>query len=92
MRRSAREIEEGIRRKLSLVELPARGMWHEMRYLIETESDRPGHLQQNGRPISDGQLALRAGCPSEIASQLLRDLGTVGLLEISGERIGMRRC
>jgi hypothetical protein len=52
-----------------------------MRYLIERQSDRPGHLQRNGRPVSDQQLAVAAGCSSKKVARLLQGLVDVGLVE-----------
>jgi DNA-binding Lrp family transcriptional regulator len=77
------EIEREIRRALEQCTVSTRGLWHEMRHLIETESDRPGHLQQNGRPISDRQLAIKAGCPSKKVARLLQELQDSGLIERS---------
>lgn len=83
MAKSASDLEREIRAALGKCALSARGLWHEMRYLIETESDRPGHLQRNGRPISDQQLALAAGCSSKKVARLLQALVDVGLVERS---------
>lgn len=80
MARSTHDIEEEISRLLAGCRLITRGLWHEMRRLIEKESNRPGHLQLNGRPINDEQLALRAGCSSSKVAPLLQKLVEVGLI------------
>ncbi|HEX8913391.1 MAG TPA: helix-turn-helix domain-containing protein [Humisphaera sp.] len=84
MAKSTTQIEREIRLELLKLGMYARGLWHEMRHLIETESDRPGHLQRNGRPLSDAQLAQAAGCPSDAVARLLQELVDVGLVERVG--------
>ena len=79
MGKSTSEIEAGIRAALNVCSLEARGLWCTMRYLID-ESDRPGHLRQNGRPMSEAQLARVAGCASDAVSPLLQELEECGLL------------
>lgn len=82
MGKSASEIEAGIRSALMVCSLEACGLWCKMRYLID-ESDRPGHLRQNGKPMSDVQLARAAGSTSDVVSPLLQELDEAGLLERS---------
>lgn len=80
MARLAKDVEREIRAALDRCVLETRGLWHEMRYLIE-QSDRPGHLQLKGRPVSGEQLALAAGSSPDRVAPLLQDLVAVGLIE-----------
>jgi hypothetical protein len=80
MPRSTLAIDREIRRLIDGLGLTARGLWHEMRRLID-ESDRQGHLQLNGRPMADEQLARRAGCSSTKIAPLLQKLVDAGLIE-----------
>src|SRR4051812_32406681 len=82
MGKSANEIEMGIRAALRVCSLEAKGLWCAMRYVIE-ESDRPGHLRQNGRPMSEAQLAREAGCASDSVARLLQELDESGLLSLA---------
>lgn len=79
MGKSATEIEADIRSALRVCSLEAKGLWCVMRYVIE-ESDRPGHLRQNGRPMSELQLAREAGCDSSTVTRLQQELEEAGLL------------
>jgi len=79
MAKSAREIEADLRQQLGLCSLEARGLWCTMRYVID-ESDTPGHLRQNSKPMSVSQLARVAGCDSAKASSLLAELKEAGLM------------
>ena len=82
-RKSVAEIEQEVFEAVQSLTLPAAGLWLKMRYLIERVSDRPGHLQRDGRPISGSALAIRAGADHETVSQLLRELADAGLVEVS---------
>jgi hypothetical protein len=84
MAKSTTELEREIREALNGVPLTVRGLWHEMRELIRKHQDqeggRPGHLQRNGKPISDRQLATMAGYPSKKVSRLLQELVEANLI------------
>ena len=83
MAKTAPQLERDIRTRLLKCKVSARGLWHEMRYVIETESDRPGELHRHGAPISASQLAHEAGCPAKKVTPLLEQLKTVGLVEVT---------
>ena len=80
MAKAATAIEQDIRRTLGGLPFEYRGLWHEMRHLIDTESDRPGHLQVNGRPLSGEELAFRAGASHDTVARLIPRLVEVGLV------------
>lgn len=80
-------IEHEIRLALQKCKLTVRGLWHEMRHLIETESDRPGQLRQNGEPVSEEQLANAAGCSSKKVPLMLQRLQGVRLIELSSDGV-----
>ncbi len=79
MGKTAGEIEGGIRVALRLCSLEARGLWTEMRYLID-ESNAAGFLRQAGRPMTPLQLARVAGCDAAAVAPLLRELEDAGLV------------
>lgn len=82
MSKSAREIEVEVDLALARCKsLSAEGLWRNMRYVIETESKRPGHLQQNGSPMTIDMLATRAGCSIDKATRLLQRLEVFGLVK-----------
>jgi hypothetical protein len=83
MAKSTSKLEAEIRAALAGLPVAVRGLWHEMRHLIEKQSDRPGHLQRNGRPISERQLAFQAGCNSKKVIPYLDELKEAGLIEKS---------
>lgn len=84
------ELEEDLRVLLRGCSLSARGLFREMRDLIDQEArrlraagqkaGRPGHLRWNGRPMSDKQLANLAGCSPDEASQATRELLDSGIV------------
>ncbi len=79
MGKSAGEIEGGIRAALRYCSLEATGLWCLMRYVID-DSDRAGHLRQNGRPLSGVQLAREAGCTPDAVARLQQELADAGLI------------
>jgi hypothetical protein len=83
--KSTADIERDIRNALTGCALEARGLWHEMRHLIEQyqrqDGGRPGHLQRNGKPLTDVQLSLAAGCTSDVVPRLLQELVDASLIE-----------
>ena len=83
MAKTAPQLEKDIRTALLKCRLTARGMWYEMRRLIETDSDRPGALHRKGGPISAEQLAQEAGCSAKKVPLLVEQLKLAGLIAIS---------
>jgi DNA-binding Lrp family transcriptional regulator len=68
------------------VSLQARGLWIDMLALMD-ESPRRGFLEQNGRPMSIGQLANNVGAPNDTVEQLLRELEDAGVFSRDGKDI-----
>jgi hypothetical protein len=81
--RDVSEIEQDIFEAVQGLSLAAAGLWLKMRYYIERLSDRPGHLQRDGRRMSGSELAIRAGSPPDTVSLLLAELADAGLVAMS---------
>src|SRR5438309_8384480 len=68
---------------LRLCSLAARGLWIDLLCLMH-KCVRRGYLQQaSGEPFTLEQIARFAGCSTEEASQLLRELVTSGVASVS---------
>lgn len=78
--KSSAEIEAWIDKALLQCSLAANGLWRVMRYRIDYESDRRGHLRWDGRPYSLSQLARVAGCDPDEAARLLSELVSSGVV------------
>lgn len=63
---------------LRVCSLAARGLWIEMLCVMHTAIPY-GHLLINGSPVSDTQLAMLAGIPSEQVAALVGELETAGV-------------
>lgn len=91
MAKTAAELEEDLTELLHACGLAARGLFREMRLLIDKETRRlrgtnapnarPGHLLLNGRPMSGVQLANLAGCTHDEVSRLLAELEAAGTVD-----------
>src|SRR4051812_13293128 len=62
--------------------LEARGLWSDMRYLMNN-SRRRGYLNQEGKPMTLRQLALTTGCQTETARVLVQELLDAGVCAFS---------
>jgi hypothetical protein len=71
--RSAEEIEEDMHAAVHPCSLEAEGLFCTMRGLIE-ESDRPGILRQNGRPMTEADLAQDCRVSVGVVYRLLHEL------------------
>lgn len=85
MAKPARQIERDLDGMLRACSLEAVGMWCRMRYLIDHESDKPGHLRRGDQPINPRQLAHVAGCSGETAATLLKELGDAKVVETADD-------
>jgi hypothetical protein len=71
---------------LRVCSLAARGLWIEMLCVMHNAIPY-GHLLINGSPVSDTQLAMLAGTPSEQISALVGELESAGVFSRTGKGV-----